>query len=125
MEKTINTITDQLQVACRGVAQAVSDRQTDTGIKDKTAQSWIERALERSSALITSRVTDGATRDPRLNGRLCSTEQKKLIRDSLKSEIQEETYSWLLTQPKEKWDELPVQSGAFRGGGMWFHLNWT
>ena len=86
------------------------DLQTETGIKDKTAQFWIDKALERSSALITSRVTDSTTRDPRLNDRTYSTEQKKEIRDSLKSQIQVETYDWLLTQPREKWDKLPEGS---------------
>lgn len=109
-EETIDTVMNQLRSACRGVAQPILDLQTDTGIKDKTAQLWIDQALERSSALIASRVTDGTTRDPRLNGRSHSTEQKKGIRDLLKSQIQEETYDWLLTQPKGKWDELPIES---------------
>lgn len=101
-------------LACRGVAQAVSDLQTETGIKDKTAQFWIDRALERSSDEITSRVTDSTTRDSRLGNRAYSTEQKQEIRNSLKSQIQQETYNWLLTQPREKWDKLLEQSRVSR-----------
>ena len=63
-QETINIIMKQLQLACKGVAQAMSDLQMDTGIKDKTAQFWINQALERSLKLIVERVTDGATRDP-------------------------------------------------------------
>jgi hypothetical protein len=91
------------------VAQPVSDLQTDTGIKDKMAQFWIDQVLERSSSLITARVTDSTTRDPRLNDHSYQ-EEKQAIQDSLKCQIQEETNDWLITQPKEKWDELPEQS---------------
>jgi hypothetical protein len=107
--ETVNTITNQLWLACRGVAQPVSDLQTDTGIKDKMAQFWIDQVLERSSSLITARVTDSTTRDPRLNDHSYQ-EEKQAIQDSLKCQIQEETNDWLITQPKEKWDELPEQS---------------
>jgi len=111
-QETVQTITDQLWLACRGVAQPVSDLQTNTGIKDKTAQFWIDQVLKRSSNLVTNRVTDATTRDPRLNDRSCTKEEKKCIRDSLKSKIQQEMHDWLLTQPKEKWDELPEESRA-------------
>ena len=111
-QETINIITKQLQLACKGVAQAVSDLQTDTGIKDKTAQFWIDQALERSSKLIVERVTDGATRDPRLSSRSCPTDEKQKIRHTLKSQIQEETFNWLITQPKEIWDGIPEESRA-------------
>jgi hypothetical protein len=76
------------------------------------AQFWIDQVLERSSNLITARVTDSTTRDPRLNDRSYRTEEKQAIRDSLKCQIQEETNDWLITQPREKWDELPEQSRA-------------
>jgi hypothetical protein len=110
--ETVNIIANQLWLACRGAAQPVLDLQTDTGIKDKTAQLWIDQALERSSNLLASRITDSTTRDSRLNNRSYSTEQKKKICATLKSEIQQETYAWLLTQPKGKWDELPPLSCA-------------
>jgi hypothetical protein len=112
---TTNAITHQIWVACRGVAQVVSDLQTETGIKDKTAQFWIDQALERSSDQIASRVTNSTTRDSRLNKKTYSTEQKREIRESLKHQIQKETYDWLLTQPRGKWDRLPEQSRVSRG----------
>jgi hypothetical protein len=108
---TVDTIMNQLWLACRGVAQPVSDLQTDTGIKDKTAQFWIERALERSSNLVTARVTDSTTRDSRLNGR-APKEEKQAIREALKQQIQVETNDWLVTQPSNKWDQLPGESRA-------------
>ena len=61
------------------------------------------------------RVTNSTTRDPGLNGHAYSAEQKKVIQDVLKSQVQEEIYGWLLTQPKEKWDKLPEQSGMSCG----------
>ena len=111
-QETVETITGQIWAACRGVAQTVSDLQTTTGVKDKTAQFWIDQVLGQSSNQITRRVTDSTTRDSRLNDRSCAKEQKQQIRDTLKTQIQQETYDWLLTQPKGKWDELPEQSRA-------------
>lgn len=117
---TTDTIARQIRLACRGVAQTVADLQTETGIKDKTAQFWISRALERSSDQIENRVTNSTTKDSRLNNRTYSTEQKQEIRESLKSQIQDETFNWLLTQPREKWDKLPEQSRAYG-----FHVSRT
>lgn len=107
---TVDTITKQLWLACRGVAQPVIELQTETGIKDKTAQFWIELALKRSSEQITEKVTDSTTRDPRLNDRSRPTDQKEVIREQLRSKIQEETHDWLVTQPSKKWNELPGDS---------------
>ena len=59
------------------------DLQTATGVKDKTAQFWIDQALGRSLSQITKRVTDSTTRDSRLNNRSCTKEQKQQIRDTL------------------------------------------
>jgi len=106
-QETTSIIANQVWVACRGVAQPVSDLQTETGIKDKTAQFWIGQALKRSSDLVRVKVTDSSTRDLRLNSRHCSKEEKKQIREILKSGIQEETYKWLITQPESKWNQLP------------------
>ena len=97
-------------LACCGVALRVSDLQTETGIKDKTAQFWIDQALKRSSELTATRVTNSTTRDPRLNGSRCPTEEKQAIRKVLKDRIKEETFNWLVSQPKERWEKFPEDS---------------
>ena len=113
VQETVNIIMQQLWLACWGMVQLVSDLQTETCIKDKTAQFWVDQVLEWSLGQVTNRVTNSTTRDSWLGNHAYSAEQKQEIQDLLKSRIQEETYNWLLTQPKEKWDELPEQSRAF------------
>lgn len=110
MEDTISTIKKQLTLACCGVAQHVSDLQTETGIKDKTAQFWIDRALKRSSDLVATRIKNRATRDTRLNSNRVPKEQKQAIRKELKERIKEETLTWLVSQPRERWEKLPEDS---------------
>lgn len=110
MEETVDVIKKQLILACCGVAQHVSDLQTETGIKDKTAQFWIDQVLKRSSELAATRVTNSDTQDPRLNSSRCPTEQKQAIRKQLKERIKEETFNWLVSQPKERWEKLPEGS---------------
>ena len=50
--ETVQIIKRQIYLACEGVACRVSELQTETGVKDRTAQYWIDRALERSSELV-------------------------------------------------------------------------
>jgi hypothetical protein len=50
--ETVQIIKEQINLACEGIACRVSDLQTETGVKDRTAQYWIDRALERSSELV-------------------------------------------------------------------------
>jgi hypothetical protein len=87
----------------------VSELQTETGVKDRTAQHWISRALERSSKLIQSRTKEPATRDPRLKGKL-SSEERKEIKERIHSETSEEVYRWVVQQPPERYNMLPQDS---------------
>ena len=109
MEETVQIIKQQIYLACEGVAYRVSDLQTETGVKDRTAQHWIDRALEQSSELIRKRVYEPATQDPRLRGKL-KPDERKQIKEAIQSEIAAEVYRWVIEQPPERYDKLPQDS---------------
>jgi len=106
---TVQIIKHQIYVACEGVACKVSELQTQTGVKDRTAQYWIDRALERSSKLMQKRINESVTRDPRLKGKLEPDERKRL-KETIRSEISAEVYGWVIQQPPERYNKLPQDS---------------
>lgn len=106
---TVQIINQQICLACEGVACRVSELQTETGVKDRTAQYWIDRALERSSKLMQERIRNPATQDPRLKVKLKSDEQKQM-KETIQSEISAEVYRWVIEQPPEQYKKLPQDS---------------
>lgn len=109
MQETVQIIKQQIYLACRGVACKVSDLQTETGVKDRTAQYWIDRALERSSELMRKRVNELETQDSRLKVKLKPGERKQ-IKETIQSEISMEVYRWVIEQPPERYSKLPHDS---------------
>lgn len=107
--ETVQTIKQQINLACEGVAYRVSDLQTETGVKDQTAQHWIERALERSSELMRQRLHEPETQDPRLRGKL-NPDERKQIKEMIHSEVSAEVSRWVIEQPTERFNELPRDS---------------
>lgn len=108
--ETVQIIKQQLNLACEGVARRVSELQTETGVKDRTAQFWIERALERSSRLVRQRLYEPVTKDPRLSGNLKPGEREQ-IKELVRSEVSAEVRRWVIEQPPERFDRLPQESG--------------
>ncbi|KDQ12289.1 hypothetical protein BOTBODRAFT_634607 [Botryobasidium botryosum FD-172 SS1] len=49
-EETLKELESQVKLACRGVAKAVQEQQTATGVKDGHTQYWIEKLLKRFDA---------------------------------------------------------------------------
>jgi hypothetical protein len=109
VQETVQIIKQQIYLACRGVACKVSDLQTETGVKDRTAQYWIDCALERSSKLMRKRVNELATQDSRLKVKLKPGEWKQ-IKEMIQSEISMEVYRWVIKQPPERYSKLPQDS---------------
>ena len=107
--ETVQIIKQQINVACEGVACRVSELQTETGVKDRTAQYWIDCALQRASELTRQRVHEPATKDPRLSGKLKVDERKK-IKEVISSEISAEVRRWVIEQPPEQYCQLPQDS---------------
>ena len=107
--ETVEIIKQQIRLACEGVAYRVSELQTETGIKDQTAQYWINHALERSSELMRQRLHGPETKDPRLAGNLKPDERKR-IKGIIRSEVSAEVCCWVVEQPPEWYKRLPPDS---------------
>lgn len=78
----------QLKKACYGFSSHVEQMQTDTGTKDKFAQVWIDKLIEKA--------------------RQMKKEEKQKPVAARKSEdkIAEELFAWLLEQPGDKFNPL-------------------
>ncbi|KAJ7820820.1 hypothetical protein B0H14DRAFT_3089221 [Mycena olivaceomarginata] len=86
-EDTIAKIKKQIRAACLGVATAVENLQTETGVKDKIATHWIELLLEEARKIQQERVYNRETRDPRLNDTKIKNEARQLVKQSTNPEL--------------------------------------
>ncbi|KAJ7784239.1 hypothetical protein B0H16DRAFT_1295984 [Mycena metata] len=105
-EETVKSIKSHIKAACLGVAQTVADLQTETGVKDKISTHWIKLLLEKARTIQQERVYDPNTRDARLSDRTIKGEERKIIKNALITEIQEELFKWVIMQPKDRYDKL-------------------
>lgn len=84
--------------------------QTQSGIKDKTAQYWIDILIKKARAMQHERITAAATRDPRLNDSHLDRDAKQAMKTTVMGEIQQELHDWLVQQPPRNFAELPPDS---------------
>ncbi|KAF9025926.1 hypothetical protein BDZ89DRAFT_885777, partial [Hymenopellis radicata] len=80
--ETKKEIEEQLRCASHGVKKAVAERQTESGVKDKVAQYWIDILLQKAAAI--------RQNDP-----------TRTMED-----VSEELLSWLSEQPGDKMNPL-------------------
>lgn len=113
VQETIQAIEAQLWVACSGASDSVKVMQTETGIKDKIAQFWIEKALAKASELKQERLSNPETRDLRLNDRKCTGATRKAINEEIIVAIQREIFDWLVQQPPHNYNNLCADSRMF------------
>ena len=78
----LDSIKAQLELASHGVAAPIEAKQTETGVKDKIAQHWIDIMLERARNL------------------------KKLHPGKPDTEISSEVTAWLNSQTKKPYNPL-------------------
>ncbi|KAF7975164.1 hypothetical protein HWV62_10347 [Athelia sp. TMB] len=107
---TVEAIEIQLFTACLGAGEPVKVLQTDTGIKDKTAQYWIDQALLRASELKRQHITDPITKDTRLKDRKLKGDAREAVKTEIALAVQKEVYSWLLQQPEKSYELLELDS---------------
>ncbi|KAI8974881.1 hypothetical protein BD414DRAFT_517477 [Trametes punicea] len=100
VEKTVSHICEQLLAACLGVQETIESLQTKTGIKDKTAQHWIDILVPMAHDMQQSHLHNVHLRQ----------DDHKAIREEIKKEIQTELFSWLVRQPAHAFAALPALS---------------
>ncbi|KAH9837659.1 uncharacterized protein C8Q71DRAFT_706460, partial [Rhodofomes roseus] len=98
--------------ACRGKREAVEELQTKSGVKDKTAQYWIDVVLARAQQTQKRRFYgDAKERDARMSdARRLKGEARKKMKETITDEIQEEIHDWLVQQPPDSFAALPENS---------------
>ncbi|EMD40045.1 hypothetical protein CERSUDRAFT_45768 [Gelatoporia subvermispora B] len=106
--ETLAMVKAQLDQAARGVAKSVQELQTQSGVKDRLAEYWVEQLLTRAQGEHQRRIYNVNTRDERLKARKV-TNRVALV-ESIKQEIHDEVMAWLYTQPSHTYDALPVDS---------------
>lgn len=111
MEQTVQQVKEQLETAMLGVEKRVKELQTKHGVKDSIAQYWIEALLPRGRALQHQYLIDPQTRDPRLNDRKLVGSGRESVREEILEQIKKEQHDWLVQQPPDRFEALPVDSG--------------
>ncbi|KAH9835337.1 uncharacterized protein C8Q71DRAFT_870860, partial [Rhodofomes roseus] len=111
-EYTVNEIKSQLWIAGLGVQDTIDLMQSHTGVKDKTAQYWIDILIKKARAMQQERITSKTTMDPRLKDRRVSRDPqaKQDMKATIMNEIQHELHEWLVQQPSHHYDSLPLDS---------------
>lgn len=110
---TVETIERQISVACLGVKEAVEKIQTETGVKDKTANFWIEQLLDKARKAQDDQLFNRAIRDPRLNDAKTKGATREDIKQAIKLNIQKELLDWVVRQPAGRFALLDQDSREF------------
>ncbi|KAJ8503094.1 hypothetical protein ONZ45_g11160 [Pleurotus djamor] len=119
---TVESIRSQLFAACSGNMEAVQSLQTQTGVKDKLAQHWVEIALVRAREQQDTQINNIATRDARLNDKRIKGDQRKAVKQTMINTIQVDVWNWLvrLAPPSRSQNSPP---GPLQDIVAGFHFN--
>lgn len=107
---TVKAIKHQLVVACLEVQDTVTALQTETGVKDKIPQFWIDHLILKAWELQTTHIRNRETCNIHLKNWNLKGEAWKVVKQEICEAIQRELYTWLLKQPECYWNALPSDS---------------
>lgn len=110
-EVTVQTIRWQVWNACGGNKTVLDASYSQTGIKDKISQYWIQRTLEMGKGFRAIQITDPQTRDPRLN--TLKGEDRKIVKDEISHQIQLDLWNWVIQQPPESYVLLSADDRTY------------
>ncbi|KAK7008238.1 hypothetical protein R3P38DRAFT_2948527 [Favolaschia claudopus] len=105
-EGTIQTIRWQFWAACGGNKKDLDASYSQSGVKDKIAQFWIQKLMDIGRERRNTELTDPKTRDSRLNNPAVKGDAKASIRLEIIRRIQQELWDWVITQPPESYSLL-------------------
>ncbi|TEB15367.1 hypothetical protein FA13DRAFT_1876169 [Coprinellus micaceus] len=103
---TVSSIEAQLRLACYGAKETIKMAATQSGVKDKISQYWIDRLLQMAKEKHTVMLKNRSTRDPRLNEVIPVREDRKRLVNGIKRGIQTDLWNWLVKQPAESYAKL-------------------
>ncbi|KAJ7939543.1 hypothetical protein B0H13DRAFT_1850332 [Mycena leptocephala] len=100
-EVTIQIIRWQVWNACAGNNKALDASYSQTGIKDKISQYWIQKVLDMGKERRGAALSDPKTRNPQLNLSSLKGEARKALKDEISRTIQLDLWNWVVQQPPE------------------------
>ncbi|KAI0079426.1 hypothetical protein K474DRAFT_1617769 [Panus rudis PR-1116 ss-1] len=109
-EDTVEQVKRQLFAAGLGVQETISAMQTESGVKDKIAQHWIDLLVEVFPDVQQERIRNPATCDARLKDHAKDSTSYQTTVSEIKKEIQVELHQWLVQQPPHRFSLLPENS---------------
>ncbi|KAJ6566807.1 hypothetical protein B0H19DRAFT_940681 [Mycena capillaripes] len=104
--ETIRTIRRQIWLACAGVQDVVDNLQTATGVKDKTAQFWIEKVI----VMAREQQQQCFKEDLRLKKKSLIGDARRDVKTKNRDLIQWRVYNWVIRQPEDRYARLPMKS---------------
>lgn len=117
----MESIKDQLRLACYGSKDLVQLAATQTGVKDKISQYWIEVLVAKAQEEQHKKLFDRTMRDPILNTRMKKEERSKK-REEIKRDIQDDLYKWIVKQPPESFEKLAKDDRKLMDWSLPFHV---
>jgi hypothetical protein len=66
--------------------------------------------IDKARQLQKDRLSTEVTRDPRLNDKKLKGQDREAIKEGIKDAIQREVFEWVLTQPPDRYNNLPQNS---------------
>ncbi|KAJ3982098.1 hypothetical protein F5890DRAFT_1416419 [Lentinula detonsa] len=120
---TIQTIRQQLWLACLGDHDALALSYAQTGVKDKLSQFWISQLCAQAAEKQKTLFFDPTLRDPRLVDKRIKGIEWKSVKLSIKQAIQRELWAWLITQPPENFEKLDLSDPSRKDLRPGVHYN--
>ncbi|KAJ7703504.1 hypothetical protein B0H17DRAFT_1157088 [Mycena rosella] len=111
-EGTIQVIRWQIWTACLGIQKPLDATYSQTGVKDKIAQFWIQKLLDMAKNRRSVELGDRKTRDPRLNNSALKGDARIAVKNEISHKIQEELWDWVVRQPPDSFAKLGEQDPA-------------
>ncbi|KAJ3978553.1 hypothetical protein F5890DRAFT_1391700, partial [Lentinula detonsa] len=112
VESTLQTIYQQLWLACLGDNDHLAQSYAQTGVKDKLSQYWIVQLCALASEKHKTLFYDPVLQDPRLADKRIKGEERKAVKLDIKQKVQQELWKWLITQPPEEFANLELNDSA-------------
>ncbi|KAH6868945.1 hypothetical protein BKA70DRAFT_1491597 [Coprinopsis sp. MPI-PUGE-AT-0042] len=97
--ETIDAIKAQVRLACFGDKKTLKSNASQSGVKDKISQHWIELMLSEYKDLHKVKLSNRDTRDPLLNSKNLAPEKRAAIKGNIRQNIQHDLWNRVVKLP--------------------------